>query len=189
MLPSEQHQFNSDVAKGIESLRQGNKSDLRESQVYALAAHNKSISDINKYLFTIASLLIPLVASLIGIEDIRKNLNQVDKAIIIESIVLIIFSVLFGFIHTITDALFFKTWLDNVEERLKLWSTTSFWPTNPSNVANHLDEYESLRKKADHIQDKIARTSSRLPIFIQGLCLLFAILLIAVVALNLVSRA
>ncbi len=127
----ENEQYLTDTCKGLEELRVSNKRNLRESQVIALNSLNKTLSDINKYFFTISTLLIPIIFSLINLPEIKKRLSNGDGVLIKMSLIFLMLSLLFGLIHMLADYKFYKKWLQNLEKKLEKWSAISFWPGNP----------------------------------------------------------
>lgn len=144
----------SDTCKALEELRRANKDDIRQSQTQAFLGANKVVSDLNKYLFTVATLLIPILFSLVTVDEIRKRLNPGDNILIILSIFFLFLSLILGFIHMFSEYKFFRKWLKNEEKKLKVWSSTSFWPGAPSadKINEYIKEYDSKKLRVDDIR-------------------------------------
>lgn len=172
------------VCKGLEDLRQGNKEDIRQSQIEALVGGNKVVSDLNKYLFTVATLLIPIIFSLLGVNEIRERLDQRDSVLIGASIIFLLLSLVGGFLHMISEIRFFKRWLKNTERRLKLWASISFWPSVPTadKIKDYIKEYDSIKSRTDDILSEMEEESTRIFIFSQGIFWVAGIVLIAIIA-------
>lgn len=167
----EDKEYLSDICKGLEDLRQGNKSDIRQSQIEAFSASNTVLSDLNKYLFYATTLLIPLIFSIVGIESFKNKLTQGDIALIKASLVFLFFSLIVGFCHMISDVIYYRKWQKNTERQLKLWSTTSFWPGVPigSKIEDYINEYESIRSRTDDIASEMESQSTIIFILMQGI--------------------
>lgn len=174
------------IIVGLEELRKNNKADIRESQIYVLTSLNNSLSAINKYFFSLATVLIPIVAGLAGFKEVRINLEDVERVALAESIILILLSISCGFLHMLYDIEFFRFWLKNADERLKLWSSSSFYPGNPLKAKDYVEEYENIKNRTDQLQDLREKESTTFPLFLQGLFLSLAILLIAFAGFRLI---
>lgn len=177
-----------DISKGLETLRQSNKSGLRESQVYSLTSFNQIIANINKHFFLIASLLIPFIGALVGLDEINHKLSEVDKMLVLEALILVLSSIFFGFVHMMKDADFYKNWLKNVEIRLKMWSSTTFWPSDVTKAENYVKEYMKIQKKTDKIQKDIQKDSPDWPIKMQGYLLFLALMWIVIIGIRLLYK-
>lgn len=176
-----------EVCKGLETLRQDNKRDIRESQKEAVSGANKTLSDLNKYLFTVATLLIPIIFSLVGIKDIRESINPEDSILLKEAILFLFISLLIGFCHMMSEVGFYRKWLMNAEERLKLWSSISFFPGVPTakQVGKYIKEYEGMIVKIDSISSEMKKQSTTIFIFLQGIFWTIGVILIVIVAFHL----
>ena len=150
------------VCKGLEDLRRGNKEDIRQSQIKALEGGNKVVSDLNKYLFAVATLLVPIIFSFVTINEARERLTTTDSFLITLSIVFLLFSIGAGFSHMITEYLFFKKWLGNQDRKLKLWATVSFWPGAPlpEKIKDYIQEYNSIKARTEDIASEIEKEES-----------------------------
>jgi len=171
------------VCEGLEELRRGNKNDIRESQVKQVDGLNRVISDINKYLLTVATALIPIIFSLVTINEIRQKLNQKDGNLIAAAIVLLFISLVFGFIHMITESSFFRKGIRSEEKKLKMWSSTSFWPgvPSPSKIKEYIEEYDSIKKNVDKILSEMPMESTNNFLVAQGVSWLLGLLFIVFV--------
>lgn len=171
------------VCEGLEELRRGNKNDIRESQIEAVQGLNKITSDLNKYLFTVATFLIPILFSLVTLNEIRQKLDQKDGVLIALATIFLFVSLTLGFIHMVSESKFFKKTIYNADKKLKLWSSISFWPSAPlpNKVREYVDEYDSIKKKVDEISDEIESESTNIFLIGQGTFSLIGILLIIVV--------
>lgn len=174
-----------DITKGLENLRQGNKSDLRESQVYSLTSLNQTVSNINKHFFLIATLLIPYAGALVGIDEINSKLDEVDRMLTFEMLALVLASILFGILHMIEDVKFYKSWLENVDARLKIWSSSAFWPSNLNKAKDYVEEYSKKQEKTDKIQESAKKESPAWAIKMQGFLLFLALAWTVVIGIRL----
>lgn len=174
-----------DITKGLENLRQSNKSDLRESQVYSLTSLNQTVSNINKHFFLIATLLIPYAGALVGIDEIRLKFSEIDKMLVLETLLLVLSSIIFGLLHMLEDAKFYKQWLENVDSRLRIWSSSTFWPSDPRKAEAYVEEYTEKQKKTDQIQASAKKESATWPIKLQGFLLFLAIVYIVIIGIRL----
>ncbi len=166
------------VCEGLESLRVRNKTEIRESQIKAYNGVNKITSDLNKYFFTLSTLLIPIIFSLVSVNVIRQRLNKADSMLITISLLFLIVSIIFGFVHHRVEYIFYVKMLKNKTKQLKMWSAISFWPADPSpeKIRNYFNEYESIRKKTTEIEEEMEVSSSLIPFVLQGFCLLVGIM-------------
>src|SRR5690606_28746680 len=123
----EDHNYLLKVCQGLEQLRVGNKSDIRQSQTEAYHGENKVLSDLNKYLFGFATLLVPIIFSLSSVDEIRKNLDNSDGLLIELSLIFLFSSLIAGLMHIISEYKFFNRWHKNQDKKLKRWATISFW--------------------------------------------------------------
>ena len=145
---------------------------------------NKVVSDLNKYLFTVATLLIPIIFSLLGVNEIRERFDQRDDILIGASIIFLLLSLVGGFLHMISEIRFFRKWLKNTERRLKLWASISFWPSVPTadKINDYIKEYDSIKARTDDISSEMEEESTMIFIFSQGIFWVAGILLIAIIA-------
>lgn len=175
------------VCEGLERLRIGNKNDIRQSQTEAFEELNKVVGNFSKYLFTIAALLIPIIFSLVTSDSIRKRLDQRDSVWISVALILLSASLVAGLVHMISEYKYNKNWLKNCEKRLKIWASSSFWPSvpTPENIGKYMMEYEETRNKTDEIQSEIDRQSNLLFLVLQGIFLLFGMAPLVMVAIKL----
>ena len=171
------------VCEGLESLRQGNKNDIRESQIEAFNGTNKIVSDLNKYLFTVGTLLIPILFSLVTIGDIRQRLDQRDSVLIMLSLVFLFTSLVSGFVHMISELKYFRKWLKNQDKKLRLWATTSFWPSDPSpeKIKDYINDYDSLKQKSDDIALEMEKESTMIFLIFQGVFWFIGIIPIVII--------
>lgn len=174
------------VCEGLEQLRRGNRDDLRQSQVEGVQSHNRVVSDINKYLLTVATALIPIIFSLVTINEIRRKLNQRDDTLIEMALIFLFASLVFGFAHMISETLFFRKAIKSANRRLKLWASISFWPGSPTlgKVKEYLDEYELLREKTADISSEYVNESTNIFLILQGVSWLTGVLLVIVVTIG-----
>ncbi len=174
------------VCEGLEELRKGNKADIRESQIEAFNGLNKVTSDLNKYLLTVSTALIPIIFSLVTINEIRQKLNQRDGALIAVAIIFLFASLVLGFIHMISESRFFKKWIKFEDKKLKLWASTSFWPSAPipTKIKEYIDEYDLIRKKVDEISTDMEKESTNIFLIGQGAAWLVGVLLVIIVTLG-----
>lgn len=158
------------VCQGLEELRKGNKEDIRQSQIEAFEGGNKVVADLNKYLFSVATIVIPIIFSLTTIKEIRQILDQRSALLIKLSIISLFSSLFFGFFHMISEYNFFKIWLQNTEKKLKKWSSVSFWPGAPipSKIKEYINEYETIKSQVDEIGADIERESSKINLILQA---------------------
>lgn len=149
------------VCEGLEQLRVGNKNDIRQSQTEAYLGGNKVVSDLNKYLFSFTTVLIPVIFSLLSVTEIMKSLDKFDGLLIQLALVFLFSSLLAGLLHMVAEYKFFDKWLKNQNSKLKLWSSTSFWPSAPipSKIEEYITEYDSMKKQADDIEDEMQNKS------------------------------
>ena len=175
------------VCEGLERLRIGNKSDIRESQIEAFTGINKLTSEINKYLFTIATLLIPIIFSLVTIDIVRQKLNKGDSTLISYSLVFLLLSIIAGFIHMLAEYKFFRKWLGLEEKKLKQWSLISFWPgvPAPEKIKDYINEYNQAKNKVDEISLDMEKESSIIYLILQGFCLVIGIASIGIIVFRL----
>jgi len=169
-----------DVCKGLEELRRANKDDVKQSQLEAFAGANTITSNLNKYLFTVASLLIPIIFSLISVNEIKQRLNQGDSVLIVLSLSFLFLSLIVGFIFMISEYMYFKKWLKNTERKLEKWSSSSFWPCTPpsaGDINGYLTEYNLLKSRTDEISLEMEKESSSVFLIIQGFCWLIGVVL------------
>jgi len=159
-----------DVCKGLEELRRGNKNDIKQSQIEAFLGANQVVSNINKYFFTVATLLIPIIFSLVTIDEIRRKLNQGDSVLVVLSIIFLFLSLIAGFIHMLVEYKFFRKWLKEEDRKLKLWSSTSFWPSVPlpDKIKDYINEYDSTKSKTDDISSEMEQESQTIYLIAQG---------------------
>jgi hypothetical protein len=175
------------VCEGLERLRIGNKSDIRESQIEAYTGVNRITSELNKYLFTLATLLIPIIFSLITIDIVRQKLNKGDSTLISYSLVFLLLSIIAGFAHMFAEYKFFKKWLGIEERKSKQWSLISFWPgvPAPEKIKNYINEYDQAKNRVDEISLDMEKESPTVYLILQGFCLFFGLASIGIIVFRL----
>lgn len=153
------------IPKGLEELRRGNKEVIRQSQIFAVSEINKIVSNLNRYFFTIALLLIPIIFSLVTLSNVREILNNGDSVLISEAFIFLLASLLCGLAHMLHEYFYWKKAEINFENQIKTWSV-SFWPgvPLPSKIAGYIEEYNKTVKKVDEISAKLPKET--LPIFL-----------------------
>ncbi len=177
-----------DYAIALERLRQANKNDIRESQATAHSLLTSAWSSLNKNLFLVASLFIPLISSFVINSDVRSLMGQSGILLIKEALVLTIASIAFGFLHIIAESRYYDKWLEISDKRLRLWSQTSFWPGIPTDFPRYINEYETIRKESDGIQETIPKRNTSVPILFQGTSLFLSVIVICVLVFELMSK-
>lgn len=174
-----------DICKGLEQLRVDNKASIRQSQIEALRTANMTVVNINKYLLTVATLLVPIIFSFTTIREISRTLNSTDGLLLKISLVFLGASIAFGFIHMFFEVKYYRDWLKNDTSKLKLWSSTSFWPGNQNKAENYVEEYNSIKKEVDNISSEQPGESSNIPILFQGTFWFMALVFLAIVVWHL----
>lgn len=175
---------NQELLKALENLRRDNKQDIRDSQIEAFREINKLSSDFNKYLFTFTTLFISLVFSIFGFTDFLEKITAGERFAILEALLFFLMSMMFGFMHIVSNIGFHKQWLVNTEERLQIWSTTSFFPGVVHNFEKYLDEYDSMKVNAEDLSKELKKESSKLYIVIQAMLWFIGLIHIIWVILN-----
>lgn len=174
--------------KALEELRSGNKDDIRVSQVMAVESANRTVTAINKYLFSISSVLIPFFTALVSFDELSRNLTNTDRGIAVTSLIFLGASLVFGLLHMVTDVIFYRFWVKDQDQKLKIWSSTSFFPSNPFKIKDYIDEYDLMKTRSDKISENTMQESLHIFLFLQGLFVLASLVLILVVGVELISR-
>lgn len=174
------------VVEGLEELRRGNKDDIRQSQIHAHELLNTTVSSLNKYFFTIASLLVPLLISLVTVNDVRQRIDAKSSVLIAISLISLTASVVIGVGHIVSDYHFLKGWYKEESKKLKLWSK-SFWPgvPIPSKIEGYIEEYNSTLEQVDKVTAAMDHQSTNIYIIGQGTFLFIGIFLIAIIVFRL----
>lgn len=172
-----------DICKELENSRKDNKSADREAQIEALHSLIITISNFSKYIFTIVTLLIPIIFSLVTNNDIKNHLDQRDSVLIIGSLIFLFVSFLLGLTNMVFEIIFYRKWLKNQNKKLQLWSSTTFWPadTRPEKVQGYIKEHNSLVKMANEIEESLEKESSFIFLIGQVVFLIIGIIPIIII--------
>lgn len=127
---------------------------------------NDKLSEIDKQLLTIAFVLLPLTASVLGL---NINLNDVLKTILIGGWIFTFVSIICGFVHIIIEADFFRKYLDYNTHRSTIYH---------KNLDKTLSTVEA---KIEKLQSPSA-SSGHLFLILQGISISIGLLLIMIVA-------
>ncbi|QQG41859.1 MAG: hypothetical protein HYV90_00905 [Candidatus Woesebacteria bacterium] len=178
-----------EVCQGLEQLRVGNKSDIKQSQVEAFLAGNKVVSDLNKYFFGFATLLVPIIFSFSTVDEVRQKLDKSDSLLLELSLIFLFSSLVSGLLHMASEYKFFKRWLKNQDKKLKQWASVSFWPSTPtpSKISQYLNEYESIKKETEIIDMENESESNLVHLIMQGTFWLIGIMLLIITVFRVLS--
>lgn len=177
-----------EVCKGLEELRVSNKHDVRQSQTEAFTGVNRSTSELNKLFFTISSLLIPTIYTLVSLNETRTALSAGKQSgFLVISLASLLVSLIFGTIHVVVDINFYKKWLRSETRKSRIWSSTSFWPgvPTPEQIKTYFDDYETKSKEITTITEQTPTETPETWLLLQGVFMISGLILLSIVAIML----
>jgi hypothetical protein len=174
-----------DYIKSMESLRKNNRDRLHQAAMKWNELANNRSADLSKYLFTIASLVLPL--SLLPVTQEGFTVADVSfwKIILVFAWALFVTSLIFGLIHLAKEVDFFNGWGRQENERGKAYSEGIF-TTKPQMAFNRL---EKMNQESAALAKMPSTTN---PLYLQlqeGTLILGTILIGIVLSLKLFSNA
>lgn len=151
-----------------EEIRQRNKDAAQNAAFFWIQLANDRLSEINKQLLGIASILLPLTGS-ITLADIK--LHQSEKNLLTISWVLLFISIAAGFWQIVVDAAYFRDLSKDNSTREVIWSDTKLPFT----------KMDKKIRKLGHVSS----SSTHIPLIVQGITISTGLLLIMWVAYRL----
>lgn len=155
-----------------EDIRQRNKDAAQRAALFWVEFANKRIFEINKQLLTLATILLPITASVVGVEFL--TLREFEKTMLVMGWILIFISIVTGGIQILIDAKYFLYLSRDSSKREVLWSNSN------RNVEDIEKDVKSL--------GSVPGSSTHCPLVIQALAIFSGLLLIMIVAANLLIR-
>jgi len=124
---------------------------------------NRIISELSKHLILTSSIFIALSSSILGINDIFKNLSVFEKWALIMGMGLMVLSILLGLIQYLVDYFFFKKQIEFKETIINLIFNNNF---------KSIDDYLNYSNKESL---KLKLESSNIPIIFQSLFIVLGV--------------
>lgn len=152
-----------------ENIRQRNKDSAQNAALFWIRLANDRLSEINKHLLGLATILLPLTASIV-ISPIK--FREYEKTLMIIGWVFLFISIIAGFMQIVIDAIYFKDLSRDSSKREVLWSDTN------SDIRNIDKDIKAL--------GNTPASSTHIPLILQSLAIslgLFLIMLVAVLLL------
>lgn len=176
-----------DLTKALEKLRQDNAKSLRQSHLFAVSSANQIWSEIGKTMFSVSALIITIFTAVLGLSEIRDALDVSAKIFIGHSLIFLLLSMVLGFLHMLVETNFFVERAKNKAEQLRIWSYTSFWPSDPTRMAEYIEEYNKMKQQTDALESSLDPKSTDIFLYLQGIFGATALIEILLVIFKLLS--
>ncbi|MBI4057848.1 hypothetical protein HY405_00835 [Candidatus Microgenomates bacterium] len=176
-----------DLSKALEELRKDNASDLRESYLFAVSSANQIWLETGKTLFSVSALIIAIFAAVLGLKEVKEALDVSARVFIGHSLILLLLSMISGFLHMLAETNFFVERSKNIAKQYRIWSSTSFWPSDPNRMVESIDEYNKMKQKTDTLESSLDPKSTDFFLYLQGIFGATAFLGILIVIFKILS--
>ncbi len=157
------------INKNNEDIRQRNKDAVQRSALFWIKLTNDRLSEINKQLLGLATIILPITASVIAIEFLIPK--DFEKNLLIIGWVLMFISIVAGGIQILVDARYFLFLSRDSSSREALWS-------DPNR------SIEDIEKEVKSL-GTMPSSSTHCPLVIQALAIFSGLFLIMLVAASL----
>lgn len=130
----------------LERLRADNQKRLHDAAFQWNKLANNRSSELSKYLFTIASLILPLSLIPVTNAEITASLALESKSFLVFSWSFFVLSLAAGIVHLRKESNFFNKWAKQENERSLVYSTGIF-TTKPVDAYGRLNEMNEASSK------------------------------------------
>lgn len=148
-----------------EDINRRNQEKFGSAALFWIGLANQQLFELNKQLIGLAIVVLPLTASIIAVD---LTLREFQKTLILISWVFLFISIISGFIQLFVDVLYFKYLSNDSSKRQEIWRRT--------------DIKTEEKERATDALGKVKESSTHVPLYLQAFSIVFALILIMIVA-------
>jgi len=154
-----------------EELRQRNKDTVQKAALFWIELANKRQSEIEHELLAISAVLLPLSVSFVSTNVI---LDTTGKLLLSVSWILLLISIVMGFLQILIDSDFFLKLSRDSSKREVIWS-------------DFTKDFEKANKEVEAL-GRVPGSSAMWPLYVQGISFFVGVLMLTIIGFSLVSK-